>query len=276
MQHIEVIKNDGTVEVFDPMKLEKSLRRSGADKQISEEIVDRIQNSLKPHTKTKEIYQNAFQMLREKSHTAAMRYSLKKAIMDLGPTGFPFENLLAALFERQGYKTKVGEIVQGKCAAHEVDVIAWNDTELIMVEAKFHNMLGTKSDLKDALYVKARFDDIRGQEYSFGGKKQTLTEGWLLTNTKFSYTAIEYAQCGGHMRLVGWSYPEKGNLQDMIEGASLHPITCLTTLNRSEEKLLMDKGHILCQAVTEQALINVGIRNKQKVGRILNEVKRLC
>lgn len=276
MQHIEVVKNDGTVEIFDPTKLEKSLRRSGADKHISEEIVNRIQSTLKPHTKTKEIYQHAFQMLREKSHSAAMRYSLKKAIMDLGPTGFPFENLLAALFERQGYKTKVGEIVQGACAAHEVDVIAWSATELIMVEAKFHNMLGTKSDLKDALYVKARFDDIRDQEYVYDGKKLKLTEGWLLTNTKFSYTAIEYAKCGGHMRLVGWSYPEKGNLQDMIEGASLHPITCLTTLNRSEEKLLMDKGHILCQAVTEQALSDAGIRNKHKIGRILNEVKRLC
>lgn len=276
MQQIEVIKNDGSVEIFDPAKLEKSLRRAGADTQTAEEIVERVQSELKNHTKTKEIYQHAFSLLRDKSHVAAMRYSLKKAIMDLGPTGFPFERLLAALFERQGYKTKVGEIVQGKCAGHEVDVIAWNDTDLIMVEAKFHNMLGTKSDLKDALYVKARFDDIRDQEYDYGGKKLKLTEGWLLTNTKFSYTAIEYAKCGGHMRLVGWSYPEKGNLQDMIEGASLHPITCLTTLNRSEEKVLMDHGHILCQAVTEKTLSDVGIRNKSKVARILNEVQRLC
>lgn len=276
MQQIEVIKNDGSVEIFDPAKLEKSLRRSGADTQTTNEIVEHIQAELKNRTKTKEIYQHAFSLLRNSSHTAAMRYSLKKAIMDLGPTGFPFEKLLAVLFEKQGYKTKVGEIIQGKCAEHEIDVIAWKDDKLIMVEAKFHNMLGTKSDLKDALYVTARFDDIRDQEYEYDGKKLKLTEGWLLTNTKFSYTAINYAKCCGSLKLIGWSYPEKENLQDLVEGASLHPITCLTTLNRSEEKVLMDHGHILCQAVTEDSLRDVGIRNKNKVARILSEVQRLC
>lgn len=274
-KNIEVIKNDGTVEIFDPLKLERSLRRSGADQVLAGEIVDTIYNMLTPHMQTKEIYQHAFRLLHNKSHTAAMRYSLKKAIMDLGPTGFPFEKLLASLFQARGYETKVGEVVQGLCVDHEIDVIAWNSQDVILVEAKFHNLLGTKSDVKDALYVKSRFDDIRSQELFLGNEKRTMTAGWLLTNTKFSHAAVQYATCAG-LTLIGWNYPQKGNLQDMLEGASLHPITCLTTINRAEEKMLIDKGHILCHAVTEESLGEVGITNRSKVKRILGEVKNLC
>ena len=35
----------------------------------------------------------------------------------------PFEAYLAELFEREGYKTKIDQIVQGKCVEHEVDVV---------------------------------------------------------------------------------------------------------------------------------------------------------
>jgi len=35
------------------------------------------------------------------------------------------------------------------------------DDKHIFVEAKFHNRLGVKTDLKVALYVKARFDDLK-------------------------------------------------------------------------------------------------------------------
>ena len=97
-----------------------------------------------------------------------------------------------------------------------MDGVAWNEEKLIMVEAKFHNELGIKSDLKVALYVKARMDDLKGSVFNYGGKDRKLSEGWLVTNTKFSSTAIHYGVCQ-NLVMIGWNYPEKGNLQDMIE-----------------------------------------------------------
>ena len=83
----------------------------------------------------------------------------------LGPTGFPFEQFVAEIFKAEAYSTITDQIVQGKCVEHEIDVVAWKEKELIMVEAKFHTDFNLKSDLKIVLYVKARYDDIFGQEY---------------------------------------------------------------------------------------------------------------
>jgi len=99
---------------------------------------------------------------------------------------------------------------------HEVDVVAYNAKKLIMIEAKFHNELGTKSDLKVVLYIKARFDDLAENVFNYGGQNRKITDSWLVTNTKFSSTAIHYGVCK-NLTMIGWNYPEKGNLQDMIE-----------------------------------------------------------
>jgi hypothetical protein len=131
-----------------------------------------------------------------------------------------------------------------------MDVVAYNEKKLMMVEAKFHNELGTKSDLKVVLYIKARFDDLNENVFAYGGKDRKITDSWLVTNTKFSSTAIHYGVCK-NMTLVGWNYPEKGNLQDMIEGERLHPVTCLTTLSEAEKKTLLTNGIVLCSKIRE-------------------------
>ncbi len=107
---------------------------------------------------------------------------------------------------------------------------AWKGEELIMVEAKFHNEIGIKSDLKVALYVKARTDDLSLSQFDFGGKIRKLTQGILVTNTKFTEKAIDYAACQG-LRLIGWNYPAQGNLEHMIEDAGLHPVTSIPNLS---------------------------------------------
>lgn len=272
---IEVIKNDGSVEKFDVHKLERSLRRSGADKILVGQVIDQIQGILKDKMTTKEIYQKAFSFLKEASKTTALRYSLKKAVMDLGPTGFPFEKLLAEIFKARGYKAEIGRVVMGKCAEHEVDVLAYNDTHVVIVEAKFHNMLGTKSDLKDTLYVHARVNDLMGQSITIDGKKREITEGWLVTNTKFSSTAKQYGRCQ-KMTLIGWGYPEKGNLQDMIESTNVHPITCLTSLSGAQGRALIENGHILCQSLSPEDLKKAGISGEHNINEVLSEIKVLC
>lgn len=219
---IYVIKADGTRELFDKAKLEHSLKKAGASSKAAEDIIKHIDIHAGEDITTHEIYKHAFDLLHKEDRPIAFKYSLKRAIMDLGPSGFPFEDFVAEIFKQKGYQAITGQIVKGFCVEHEIDVVAWNKEKLIMVEAKFHNELGVKSDLKVALYVKARFEDLSKVEFDYDGKRK-LDEGWLVTNTKFSSTAIEYGSCQGGLRMIGWNYPPKGNLHDMIIEAKLHP-----------------------------------------------------
>jgi hypothetical protein len=215
-KQIEVIKANGVREDFEPEKLRASLLRSGATEDAIATVMSHIMNELKPGMTTKEIYQHAYEVLSDYNKPVAQKYSLRRALMEMGPTGFPFEKLIAEILREKGFEALTGQTVLGGCVPHEVDVVAWNKKKLIMVEAKFHNELGTKSDLKVALYVKARIDDLKDNVYDYGGEDRKLTEGWLVTNTKFSSTAIHYGVCQ-NLVMIGWNYPEKGNLRDMIE-----------------------------------------------------------
>ena len=216
-KQIYIVKATGEREEFDPAKLKASLLRAKAGSEIAENITAKIEGELKEGMTTAEIYHNAFGLLAEAERGVAARYSLRKAILDLGPTGFPFEQFVAEIFRAKGFETTTEFIARGQCAEHEIDVTAWNENKLIFIESKFHNEHGTKSDLKTALYVKARWDDLADREFdlsrldsisqsTIGQRKlhkvKKMDEGWLITNTKFSSSAIEYAKCR-NMKLVG-------------------------------------------------------------------------
>ena len=106
---------------------------------------------------TKKIYQMAFNMLKGKSRVSASKYKLKKALMELGPSGFPFEKLVSKIMEHEGFETKVGVIVQGNCVQHEVDVIALKDNNHYMIECKYHSDQGRFCNVKIPLYIHSRF-----------------------------------------------------------------------------------------------------------------------
>lgn len=217
-RQIEIIKANGVRENFEPEKLRASLIRSGAGEDAVATVMSHIMNELKPGMTTMDIYEHAYKVLTDYNKPVAQKYSLRRALMEMGPSGFPFEDLVAEIMRDQGYEVLTRQTVLGSCVPHEMDVVAWNDKKLIMAEAKFHNELGTKSDLKVALYVKARMDDLMGNVFDYGGKQRKLDEGWLITNTKFSSTAIHYGVCKG-LTMIGWNYPEKWNLRDMLEGS---------------------------------------------------------
>lgn len=217
-----IAKADGTTEAFDPEKLSLSLRRAGASSDMAAQISRDITEGLHNGATTQEIYSRAFARLRELKHAVAARYSLKRAVLEFGPSGFPFESYIAELYRAEGYETKIDQIVQGKCVDHEVDVIITKGGESIYAEAKFHNAAGFKTDLKTVLYVKARIDDIgRGR-------------GLVVTNTKFTSKAVQYAQCAG-LELLGWDYPQGNTLHDRIDRARLYPVTALTGLSGREK-----------------------------------------
>jgi hypothetical protein len=144
-----------------------------------------------------------------------------------------------------------------------------------MVEAKFHNELGTKSDLKVALYIKARFDDLQENVFNYGGKDRKITDSWLVTNTKFSSTAIHYGQCK-NLTMIGWNYPEKGSLQDMIEEEVLLPVTCLVSLSDSEKRDLLVHRVVLCSALKDNPEILKQILGQGfDIGPVMQEINDL-
>jgi hypothetical protein len=272
--NIQIVKGSGKKEPFDHIKLENSLRKAGADEPTVQEIVHHMEEELKDGMSTTQIYKHAFFLLEKKQKPAAVRYSLRKAIMDLGPSGFPFEDFIASILKEKGYEVLTDQEVMGGCVSHEIDVIAWNENKLIFAEAKFHNELGIKSDLKVALYVKARFDDLKDNKF-FYGKERAVDESWLVTNTKFSTTAIHYAECKG-LTLIGWNYPEKGNLQDMIVDSGLHPLTCLTSLSNSEKHLLLEREIVLCKTLKDKpSLLNTIGLDEEKIKEVIEEINQL-
>lgn len=270
-----VLKADGTMEPFRMEKLRGSLRRAGASTEEITIITDAIEQRLFAGITTEVIYREAFEMLRESGKTTAARYSLRRAMVGLGPTGFPFEDYVARLFAHQGYTTTTRNAVPGKCVMHEVDVLAYKGAECIATEAKFHIQPGTKSDLQVVLYSYARFLDIQGTRPE-GFKGPAITKPLVVTNTKFTTAAIEYAKCVG-MDLLAWGYPEIGSLEDLIEESKLYPVTVLQSLSVTEKQELLRAGAVLCSDIIdkEHILRSAGIP-ENKIHGAQEEASRLC
>jgi len=269
---ILITKADGEKEPFSPAKLEHSLALAGASTTVRARIAAHILRELKPGLTTEEIYRRAFEILKKEEATpVAARYSVKRAVFSLGPSGFPFEQFLAEVFRAHGWSIRTDLILTGRCVTHEVDVLGERRGKRIGIEAKFHNDPGGKTDVKDALYVKARYDDLKQAPLA----SQRVDEGWLVTNTNFTRNAIHYAQCSG-LTLLSWDYPKNRGLFRMIEEAKVHPLTCLTTLSEGEKQRFLTQKVVLCKAVTVPHLLREYGIKPEKIPHVLEEAKQLC
>lgn len=275
-KNILIVKANGEREAFDGLKLFSSLKKAGAADDVGNSILSHIEKEVRSGMSTHDIYKHAFSLLHKMQKPLAMKYSLRRSLMDLGPSGFPFEKFIAEVYKKKGYTALTDQIVKGYCTEHEVDVVAYNDARLIMIEAKFHNQLGIKSDLKVVLYVKARYDDLKQSTFVYGNKERKLDETLLITNTKFTYTAIKYAECQ-KMKIIGWNYPVKGNLVDMIEESGLHPLTSLTTLSVQNKRELMQKGIVSCSKIRDNynALRELGL-SEIEIKSVIDESNLIC
>src|SRR3989344_5207995 len=115
---LQITKSDGGVEAFNPVKLIASLRRAGAEESVAHTIAGDVERDTKEGTSTHDIYAHAFVLLRQHRATAAARYSLKRAVLEFGPSGFPFENYLAELFRAEGYDASVDWHMRGRGVEH--------------------------------------------------------------------------------------------------------------------------------------------------------------
>ncbi len=247
---ITVLKADGSREPFRVEKLKRSLRRAGATDHEVADIIHKTEEILHDDITTQEIYRLAFEMLRNSEAPIRARYSLRRALFGLGPTGFPFEDFMARLFAAEGYQTKTRVILQGHCAEHELDVAAYKDDHSFVAEAKFHSSPGVKSDLQVVMYSFARIHDLRESRIcndDICGIKELL----VVTNTKFTSTAEKYAECAG-VSLLSWDYPKHNNLHDRIQRAHIYPVTVLQSLSATQKRALIERGVITCNDIVEK------------------------
>lgn len=238
---LNVLKASGQKEQFSEEKLRVSIQRAGIPSALIERVVIHIKSKLYENIPTKEIYKHIIEFLENSPHPfSRSKYSLKQAIMDLGPTGYPFEDYISEILKLEGYKTGVRQVLSGKCINHEVDVVVEKNNIKSMIECKFHNNSGIKCHVHVSLYSKARFDDIK--------ERNNLTEVWLITNTKITTDALSYALCS-NMKVISWDYPERGSFRDLIEKHKLYPITTLTSLTQNQKQLLATNHVVLAKDI---------------------------
>jgi hypothetical protein len=269
-----VVKTDGESEIFDAEKLRQSLSRSGATPAEITSIVAEIESIMFDGMKTQDIYSHAFELLRGSEIIVAARYSLRRALFNLGPTGFPFEDFLARLFAFEGYQTKTRVILQGNCAEHEIDVAAYKADHSFVAEAKFHSNPGMKSDLQVALYSFARLHDLRNAKIC-SDDICGVREFMIVTNTKFTSSAEKYALCSG-LKLLSWDFPQGNNLHDRIMRSGMYPITVLQSLSKSQKNVLIEKGIIVCtDLIAKPHMLRSAHISPKRMEMVLEEARKL-
>lgn len=273
---IDIIKSSGEKAKFSLDKLRNSLKHSGADHNLVAEIVAKVRDELYEGISTTEIYNRAYALLKKKKSVFASKYKLKKAIYELGPTGFPFERFVGAILEYSGYSTKVDVIMDGSCVTHEIDVVAQKNGKTTIVECKFHSEEGRNCNVKVPLYIHSRFNDVKNHWEQKKRQTQVLDQGWVVTNTRFTAHAIQYGTCAG-LYLLSWDYPLEDGLKERIDRLALYPITVSTLLTKREKQFLLSRDVVLCRQLWKDKffLDHLGI-SKIRKAKILEEIQQLC
>jgi hypothetical protein len=279
---IEVIKQSGEREPFSESKVRRSLAKAGTEKVVEEKIIKKLNKKIYSGITTKEIYRLVFAWLKLEKSLWASKYNLKQAIIDLGPTGYPFELFLAKLLEAFDFQVETSQILSGKCVDHEVDIIAKteffnylsqsNKPACYLIECKFHGRSGIKVALKTALYVWGRFYDLQETNLTAFGGQDFFTKGLLATNSRATSEAVKYCRCVG-LEVLSWDYPKGRALPDLVSQSNKHPLTCLPSLSFQDKHILLKEGLIFCQDLVDNLTWQKLIGHKSK--KIISQAKEM-
>lgn len=252
---VQIKKQSGELVPFSKESLQKSLVNSGSDHQTANEICQTIIKDLYNGISTKELYEKAFDLLKKSKASVAARYSLKRALQNLGPEGFYFEKWVAKIFEAQGYDTVTGQTLKGKSSVnHEIDVIISNKNIDIVSECKFRNDIDAKISVTTPMYFLSRFIDLKESEFTFFNRSFKPQKGYLITNAFFTSDSIAFANCYD-INLISWNYPEDKSLKRLTDFYGLYPVTCLTALTKEEEQKLLSKNCILVRELVKNPVL---------------------
>ncbi|MEN7982439.1 MAG: ATP cone domain-containing protein [Nanoarchaeota archaeon] len=267
---MKIIKASGFEERFDKNKIEKTVVKAGTSKNFAKKVADKISREVHEGDSTEKILDKTIGFLKTKPEVAA-RYDLKRAIMSLGPHGFLFEEYIAQILQEYGYKTKTNQILKGKNVTHEIDVFAQKEKNSI-IEAKYHNLLGTYTRTKVALYSYARFLDLKTNP------KNKIDETWIITNTKCTDRAVAYSKSVGQ-KIISWNYPKEGNLQELIEEKGLYPVTIFKSISNPIKEKLFGAKIVLARDLHKHSLNELKRKtdlDEKILQKILEEAKKIC
>ena len=273
---ILVRKASGDNEPFAIEKLKRSLHNAGAEKETVLMIITDIKDWIFSGVTTKQIYSRAFKILRRERAHSAMRYRLKEAIFALGPTGYPFEQFIGQLFEKQGHDIEIGVVVDGYSVTHEMDVIANKEHVQNLVECKYHKDQGKQVSVQVPLYVRSRVNDIIRKRQKMPEYQDLSFKGWVVTNTRFTADSIQYAKYND-LHLLAWDYPQNKGLKFLVEDLKLYPITILHKLSRKQKQLLMKQGIVTCfQLLNDMSQVEQLKLTKRKETALHQELMDIC
>jgi len=292
-------KSSGELEPYDPVKLGRSLKRSGADEATVSSILKEIEDwiikgdgrfrgdrtskaSTVSYTgssniiSSRKIYDLAFSLLKKHRLGSAARYKLKKAMMEMGPTGHPFESFVGQVFNILGYSVEVAQVLKGHCVTHEVDVVATKDNHQIFLECKYYQTTGKNANVQVPLYVRSRVDDIIRMRKEDPAYNKYTFSGGVVTNTRFTEDAEKFGICSG-LKLLSWDFPAGDSLREIVDREKIFPVTTLTKLSATDKQRLMEKGIVICRQIIKDPdiLDSVGISGLKKK-RVLDEAEEIA
>jgi hypothetical protein len=273
---MKIVKHSGSIVDFNREKLKSSLLKSGANKIIVDEVLKTIESQIFEGISTKQIYKLAFALLKKASNSHAARYNLRAAIQMLGPAGFFFEKYIARLFISEGFLAQTNLFLSGKCVGHEVDIVIMKNSDIEMIECKFHAGKDANSDVKIPMYILSRFNDLKDRKHLIYTKNDFISGCWIVTNNRFTSDAILFAKCSG-LKLLSWDYPDSNSLRRKIDDQQLYPITCLTTLSLAEKDKLLVLDIILAREIIGniEILEKIGL-SPTRIKNVLKEAAQLC
>ncbi|GAB4023497.1 MAG: hypothetical protein Fur0010_26730 [Bdellovibrio sp.] len=268
-RRIFIKKSSGVQEAFNESKLYKSMIRAGASAAVAKSVLNKVRQIVRPGMTTTQIRSAAYRQLKKESKRLAADYHLNRAIIELGPDGFVFEKFIAGLLRAKGYNVETNLIKHGTCIKHEIDIEASGYGKRIYIECKFHNAPEKTNDVKVALYVWARCLDLKNN------RNNKFDEFWLVSNTKFSQDALDYANCVG-LGIIGENAPNSHAISKMVADTGMHPLTCLSTLKKHQRVQLVREGKIFTNEILEnpKILSRIGMSEHQ-IYRVISEIESL-
>lgn len=277
-REVLIRKANGELVAYERRKLENSLRKAGASGHAIVDITDQVEAKLEENMTTQQIYAMAYRLLKKESRPCAAKYKLKKAILELGPSGYPFEKYVGEVMKYRGYEVQVGVTDEGRCVSHEVDVIADKPGLRIGMECKFGNKADKKVSVQVPMYIRSRFEDLKASWMRNPEMRDHAFQYWIVTNTSFTSDAIRYGVCAG-LHLVAWNYPtgEEDSLKDLVEESSLYPVTSLSSLTRAEKQKILDQGIVLCRELVKHKNVLEELRiPRKRLRQAKEELGILC
>lgn len=244
----KIIKKHGREELFNSEKLCQSVTAVGVPDNLARQVCSIVDDSIESGVSTDKIFTTTRRYISEFNPKMAAIYSLERGLSALGPSGFIFEQYVAALFKEMGYYVKTNVYAKGEGVTHEIDVWAEKGNVVFVIEAKYRNDFRAKTHINQVMYADAKVQDIRRRAKKDGDNREFYE--WVVTNTQFTDNAINYVEYRD-MQLMGWDYPKYINLKKIVYERNLYPVTVLPSITKKALKQFSADGIILVKQLLD-------------------------